>query len=644
MTLAGRTRDELLMQAPAIVAVLRGPEHVFELVNPACQALFRGRQLLGRRMRDAVPEIVSQRFLGILDRVYHTGEPYTAREARVMLDRRGDGLLDQSDFNCIYQPMISSSCEVDGIIVFAYEVLPEVQARQQGQEQLRDAEELCRLLVDSVEDYAIFMLDPEGRVTTWNAGAQRIKGYKSQEIVGHHFSIFYAEEDVSDGKPQRLLALARERGRVKDEGWRVRKDGTRFWADVTITAVRDAAGNLRGFAKVTRDATERKQSEEAQQALVVAQEVNRAKDEFLAMVSHELRTPLTAILGWARMLRIGRLDEETTQQALEALERSAQTQVHLIEDLLDETRIASGKLRLNMRPLDIRSVIDAALADLLPSAEVRQVSMETEMLCDGCPVVGDPVRLQQIVSNLVSNAIKFTPEKGSVQVRLLRDGSDAVIEVRDTGRGIAPDLLPNLFQRFRQGDSASSRKAGVGLGLAISKYLVEQHGGTIRASSEGEGKGATFTVRIPLTVEPASNILQRDPNRAGALADLSGIHVLVVEDESDNRKILSTVIERCGAEVRCARTGEDGLEILQQWEPEVMVCDIMLPGTDGCAFLLAARARTQAAALALTVYGSSGEEERVRSCGFDAFRQKPIEPADLVHEIARLARRTAPAA
>ena len=634
------------MEAPAIICVLRGPDHVFELVNPGYQQFFPGRQLLGRTLREAVPEVEGQEFLERLDNVYSTGQPYVAREARALLDRDGDGVPEEAFFNFIYQPVDAKGGEVEGIIVFAFEVTAEVRARHRGEKELRQAEEMLRLLIDSVQDYAIFMLDAEGRVATWNPGARRIKGYEPQEIIGRHFSIFYPPEDVRDGKPERLLAVAREHGRVEDEGWRIRKDGTRFWADAVLTAVHDEQGHLLGFGKVTRDVTERKKAEATERELLVAQEVNRAKDEFLALISHELRTPLTSILGWARMLRIGGLDEHETEEALDALERSTQAQVHLIEDLLDDARITSGKLRLDKRLLEIKSAVESALIDLAPQAEAKQIRIERELECEACSVGADPIRLQQVVWNIVSNAIKFTPEGGKVTVHLDRDETMVRIQVRDSGRGIDPKLLPQLFQRFRQADAASSRKAGIGLGLAISKYLVEQHDGRLTAESEGIGKGATFTIELPLANAASVEFTERDPKRTDDLPNLSGIRVLIVEDEADNRDMLVKAIKFCGAEVECCETAEEGHSVLDRWQPDVIVCDIGLPDVDGCEFLKTARLRFDTPALALTVFGSAEEEARVRTCGFDVFRQKPIEPADLAHDVERLAqsRRAAPQA
>jgi PAS domain S-box-containing protein len=508
-----------------------------------------------------------------------------------------------------------------------------------GDQRLRESEDLFRLLVESVQEYAIFMLDPDGSIASWNAGARRLKGYEPEEIIGRHFSVFYPEEDVRAGKPERELVLARERGSIEDEGWRVRKDGTKFWADVVMTAVYDAAGNLRGFAKVTRNITDRRKAEQTHRALLIAEDANRAKDEFIAMISHELRTPLTSILGWARMLRIGGLDAKTTEEALDALERSAQAQVHLIEDLLDDARITSGKLRLNERSLEIKPIVESAIADLTPAAEAKRIQIVAGLRCEPCRIIGDPTRLQQVVWNILSNAIKFTPDGGKVFVRINRHASTAEIEVRDTGRGIDAELLPQLFQRFRQGDPASKdRRGGLGLGLSITRHLVELHGGEVEAWSEGSGKGATFTIRLPLAMAAADEFVEREPNRTGELPTLRGVRVLIVEDQADNREVLAAVVDHCGGEAKCSANAEDAMKVLQEWQPDVIVCDIALPDIDGCAFLEQVRLRSETPALALTVLGARDDQARILDSGFQVFRQKPIEPADLAHDIARLAR------
>ena len=370
---------------------------------------------------------------------------------------------------------------------------------------------------------------------------------------------------------------------------------------------------------------------------------DRAKDEFIAIVSHELRTPMTSILGWTRMLALGGLDEQTQREALDALERSTLAQAKLIEDLLDESRIASGKLRLELRALDLRTVLANAVSLARPAAEAKQIALAVESGDERSDVFGDPARLQQAIGNLIANAIKFTSEGGTVQVRLRREGVAGRIEVIDSGRGIPPALLPLIFERFRQGDGGE-RQSGLGLGLSITRHIVEMHGGSVAATSAGEGEGATLAIHLPLHMATRSEeTTMRDAaSRSADLPRLEGVRILVVEDEVDNRKVLAAALRHCGAEVECTGSAADAFGLLSAWEPDVLICDIALPDLDGCAFLKELRSRdvrTQSIpALALTVLGRPGEQERITAAGFDVFRQKPIDPVDLAHEVNRLAR------
>jgi signal transduction histidine kinase len=368
----------------------------------------------------------------------------------------------------------------------------------------------------------------------------------------------------------------------------------------------------------------------------------RAKDEFIAVISHELRTPMTSILGWARMLDLGGLDDVTYKEALAAITRSTRAQAKLIEDLLDESRITSGKLKLELRPLDVNSVIDAALAMIRPAAEVAKVRVVVRMPEENVRIAGDPMRIQQVIANVLANSVKFTPEGGTITVTLSRDGSDAVMQFADNGRGISASLMPYVFDRFRQGTSSSDRQSGLGLGLAIARHLVEMHDGSISAASDGEGKGATFTIRMPLHEAPASSFTDRDDSRTAALPRLDSVRVLIIEDEVDNRVVLSAVMKQCGAEVRCSATASHAFATIADWHPHVLVTDIALPDLDGCTFLEQLRASPgsgrETPALALTVLGRPDEQARITAAGFNVFRQKPIDPVDLAHEVARLAR------
>jgi signal transduction histidine kinase len=431
----------------------------------------------------------------------------------------------------------------------------------------------------------------------------------------------------------------------------------RYWTPVNTPVA--AGGRVEYVIHAVEDVTNavrmrelQGENEQATDELRSMREADRAKDEFIAIISHELRTPMTSILGWTRMLALGSLDEETRREALDALERSTLAQAKLIEDLLDESRIASDKLRLDLRGLDLRTVLANAISAARPAADGKSILLSLDCGDGAYDVFGDPSRLQQAIGNLIANAIKFTPEGGRVSVRLGQDGTTGVIEVTDTGRGIAPTLLRYIFDRFRQGEQSTERQTGLGLGLSIARHLVEMHGGTVTASSPGEGRGATFTIRLPLHKATAvvNGISTRDTAaRSRALPPLQGVRVLLLEDEVDNRKVLATALRHSGAEVECTGTASAAFEVIGGWPPDVIICDISLPDLDGCTFLMQLRERKDGAAaaipaLALTVLGRPGEQARITAAGFDVFRQKPIDPVDLAHEVARLAQRKGVAA
>ncbi|HXI14561.1 MAG TPA: ATP-binding protein [Thermoanaerobaculia bacterium] len=370
---------------------------------------------------------------------------------------------------------------------------------------------------------------------------------------------------------------------------------------------------------------------------------DRAKDEFIAIISHELRTPMTSILGWARMLELGALDEQTYQEAVNAITRSTRAQAKLIEDLLDESRIASGKLRLDLRPLELNTVVDAAVTMVRPAAELQQISIATEASDGPLPVSADPVRIQQVIGNILSNALKFVPEGGQVIIRLAREETNAVLQIRDTGRGMSETFLPYVFDRFRQGGGGGSeRHEGLGLGMAIARHLVEMHDGTISASSEGEGRGSTFTIQLPLQDVAATEFSEREQGRDATFPRLDRLRVLIIEDEVDNRTVLSTVMKQCGAEVQSLATALAAFPVIASWKPDVLISDIDLPDLDGCAFMKQLRSSTQdegseTPALALTVLSRPDERARIREAGFNVFREKPIDPVDLAYEVERLA-------
>ena len=549
--------------------------------------------------------------------------------------------------------------EEDGTVRGFAKITRDVSERRKAEERLRQSTEIFQLLVSSVRDYAIFMLDPEGNIASWNSGAQKIKGYLPEEIIGKHFSTFYTEEDLRTRKPERELEIAREKGSVEDEGWRVRKDGTRFWAIVVITAVYDSHGTLRGFAKVTRDITDRKQAEETQRALYeqrearlqaeeerrraeasyrISQEANRAKDEFLMTLSHELRTPMTAILGWSRMLPAMSPDDPLFREAITSIAGGAQLQARLIDDILDVSRIVSGKLRLAPETIEVAHVIMNSVDAVAPTAAAKDITMTTSLAPALGSMVADPTRLQQVIWNLLANAVKFTPRHGSVTVSARRTSSQMEISVSDTGEGIDPQFLPHIFEPFRQAESPQTRiHGGLGLGLSIVRYIAEAHGGTVAAKSEGRGKGTTFTVTLPVMAVNADTGAVKN-----ALGDtfmhrdrLRGLDIVLVDDEPESRKVVTAVLRAAGANVLSLDSAGAALNAIDQSRPHLVITDIAMPEMDGYTFTRTLRARAYGPQLKVAAL-SAFPARHDQTSGFDAYLSKPIDPFHLVDEVARI--------
>ena len=558
--------------------------------------------------------------------------------------------------------VITALRDETGRLIGFGKVTRDLTERRAHEESLRQSEERFRLLVDGVVEYALFMLDANGRVVTWNTGAQRINGYAADEIVGKHLSVFYPRDAVDSGWPEYELQVAAAEGQYQEEGWRVRKDGSRFWAHVTITALRDESGHLRGYAKLTRDLSERQRAQtreeyaalrdqmlEAERAArIEAQRTVHMKDEFLATLSHELRTPLNAILGWTQVLRMRAKGSEESQlvQGLTVIERNARAQVQLIDDLLELSRILAGQVRLDVQRVALVDVIRNAMESVQPAADGKGVRLESVLDARRGIVSGDAARLQQIVWNLLSNAIKFTPKGGRIQVLLERVNSHIEITVSDTGIGISAEFLPHVFGRFTQQDSTPARKyGGLGLGLAISKQLVELHGGSISAKSAGEGKGAAFIVRLPLVlVDGGEERPEEDAaSVATALPDLHGTHVLVVDDEADARELIRNVLESQRARVTTLASADEALEFLEASRPDVIVSDVGMAGVDGYQMMRTFREREPKGrtlpAIALTAFARSEDRKRAMLAGYQAHLAKPFDIAEFVLIVAALVNR-----
>lgn len=385
-----------------------------------------------------------------------------------------------------------------------------------------------------------------------------------------------------------------------------------------------------------------------QRARSEAEAANRVKDEFLATLSHELRTPLTSMLGWANVLRGDQIDIEMLDKGLEAIERNARVQTQLIDDLLEVSRIVSGKLHLDVRPVELSSVIEAAITVVRPAADAKSIRLTSRYEPAVGTISADSARLQQIVWNLLSNAVKFTPEGGRIDVRLEHVDGHARLTVSDSGKGISPEFLPRVFDRFRQADSSTTRDyGGLGLGLAIVRHLVELHGGTVHAESNGAGQGASFSVTFPILtgcIQPAINL--SGEHRRNGLPELNGLRVLIVDDEADARQIISTMIAQTGAEVRTCESAHEALQTLEEWRPDVLMSDIGMPGEDGYSLinkvrLLPAERGGHTPAAAFTAYAREEDRNRALAAGYQMHIAKPVSSNQLVAMIARLAGRPA---
>jgi len=672
---------------------------------------------------------------------------------------------------------------------------------------LRQSETRFRLMVESAKEYAIFTLNLNGIITSWNSGAERLLGYQEAEILGRDGRIIFTPEDNARGKAEQEQQIALAQGQAENERWHLRKDGSRFWGSGLVMPLQTEAGNMQGFIKIMQDRTAQRQAEErfrllydttsdllateqpmtlmhnlfnklaaqleldyfynymveekdnhqmlhlssyagiseevaqaiasiefgqylcglvaharrqivldqaqiathpnaqlicslgitayAGQPLIVQgrllgtlsfasrtrtsftseeidllqstcdqmaialertnltaslqqqaeqlRQANRIKDEFLAVLSHELRSPLNPILGWTKLLQSGKLDAAKTAQALATIERNAKLQTELIEDLLDVSRILQGKLSLNIRPVDLAMTVAAAIETVSLAAQAKAIDIKTTLDAQVGEVLGDSSRLQQIVWNLVSNAVKFTPRGGRVTVRLTRVGNQAQITVTDTGKGIDPEFLPYVFDYFRQEDGATTRQfGGLGLGLAIVRHLVELHGGTVAVDSRGEGQGATFTVKLPLSEKKEQeNPEQRLTSPPTTNRPLLGIRVLVIDDEPDMRDVIAFSLEQSGAEVMTVATATEALAALAQFQPDILLSDIGMPGMDGYMLLRQVRALSpeqggQVLAIAFTAYATEVEQQQALQAGFQEHLAKPIEPDILVKEIVKL--------
>jgi PAS domain S-box-containing protein len=498
------------------------------------------------------------------------------------------------------------------------------------------------LLASDVKEYALFLVDVTGHLLCWNPGAERLFGYRSDEIFGLHFSCLFSPEDVRNGQPEHELKTAAEQGRSDSVCWQVRKDGTRFWCQSIVTPLLDENKHARSFGRVMHDLTDREASQAQARRADGLAEANRNKEEFMALLSHELRSPLSPILNALNILRHVRTTDPLIEQAGNIIARQVGTMVKLVDDLLDISRITKGKLRLTKEDVELRGVVNRAAETARPFIDARKHDFSVSLPTQPMWVKADPSRLEQCVVNLLNNAAKYTDAGGLIRVTVERDGSEAVIRVKDNGVGIDPEKLSQIFELFTQVDGSLGRSyGGLGIGLALVRNLMELHDGRVTASSAGAGKGCEFTLKLPLLgdatgQEPKTVVV---PGQRGGRS----LRVLVVEDNADSADSLSLLLRLYGHEVQLARSGPTALEMASVSRPDVVLLDIGLPGMDG--YQVARRLREKpefkdVILCAVTGYTpSEADRHRQQETGFDHHYVKPVDLAKLLELFNTIGRR-----
>jgi PAS domain S-box-containing protein len=549
--------------------------------------------------------------------------------------RKDGGLIDVS---LTISPLKTASGQIIGASKIARDITEKKRLE-------RDAQWLAAIVESS--DDAIISKDLDGIVTSWNRGAQRMFGFEASEMIGHSIRKLIPRD--LHGEEDDVLARLRRGEPIEHyETVRCRKDGTLFPISLTVSPIRAADGKVIGASKIARDISDKRQAEnERQRLLRMAQEASQLKDEFLATLSHELRTPLNAVLGYIRMMRSGLLSPEKQNKALETVARNATSLTQIVEDVLDVSRIISGKVRLNIQAVEMPEIVREAMDTVRPAADAKGVHLDTVVDRQATTVSGDPERLQQIMWNLLSNAVKFTGSGGRIEVRLARLDSHVEVTVSDTGMGIAPEFLPHVFERFRQADPGISREfGGLGLGLAITRHLVELQGGLVSASSEGRGKGTTFRVELPVMPKARLEATEPAPPVPGAgrieVPDLRGVRILAVDDDADALALIREILEATQATVETAASGSEALECIEKEAPDVLLADLGMPKMSGFELLDRIRRSTRPEvrdlpAAALTAYARSEDRAKALRSGFQLHLTKPIDPGELMAAIASLA-------
>ncbi len=637
---------QLFDNATTFMALLAEPAHIIEYANPVFHTLAGDRELIGKSIRAAFPELEEQGLLAKLDEVYQTGRMFRAEGVRASIARSPGQPPDIRYMDVLAQPVPGPDGRSTGLFLEGVDVTERYLAEDALRESRREAMEArahLDLMFRSAVEFAIMAMDVDGLVISWSPGAQRIFGYTESEAIGQTYDIFYVPEDREAGVPAHELRRAATNNRSPDERFHVRKDGERFYASGVTAAMRDDSGNLRGFVKIARDMSAQKRAEdEIIAAKNAAQAANLAKSDFLANMSHEIRTPMNAIVGLTNLLPASGPLSDRQKQYLATLKTSADSLLALINDLLDIAKVEARATELEHIPFSLADILHEVSS--MMSARSRDKGLDFT-ISDGCvygrTFLGDPNRIRQILLNLSSNAVKFT-DKGGVDVSVQCEPHPAPdmetirISVRDTGIGIAQDKLGSIFDKFTQADNSITRRfGGTGLGLAITKALVQVMDGEITVCS-APGAGSTFTVRLPLTVAHDRDLMDADLSLPVIVQDMQPQgQVLLVEDNPANVMVAASYLERFGYRVDVAETGGQALEKVKQNRYDAVVMDVQMPGMDGLETTrtLRQQAREEGAEhvpiIGMTAHAMAGDRERCLAAGMDDYIAKPFNPADL---------------
>jgi PAS domain S-box-containing protein len=625
------------------IVTLHADSGIIETVNPAAERMlgYTIEELVGQNFSLLIPEFYQDQPNTSLAYYSASDEEQAIGHGREVIGKRKDGTAFPIE-------MAVSEMWLGERRYFTA-ILRDVTGRKLAEEQLRWTEESFRLMVESVSDYAIVMLDPHGRVVSWNSGAQRIKGYSSDEIVGRHFSLFYPPQDIAQGKPQQVLDMVIAQGRCEDEGWRVRKDNSVFWANEVFTAIRDHSGTLRGFAKLTQDLTRRKalnkvledKNDELERARTLAVKANLAKSDFLSSMSHELRTPLNAILGFAQLIESGIPPPSISQKrSVDQILKAGWYLLELINEILDLALIESGKLSLSLEPVSLPEVMRECQVMIETQAQKRGIAVTFPLFEVPYFVMADRTRVKQIIINLLSNAIKYNKPNGSVSVQCCTSPPGRIrISVKDTGHGLSTDKIAQLFQPFNRLGQEGNSEEGTGIGLVVCKRLIEWMGGVIEVEST-VGEGSIFWIEmnqttLPLSVSPAE--ISNTANPLQIQSTTQSRTLLYVEDNPANLMLVEDLIlRRPDIRLLSATDGYSGVVIASNAQPDVILMDINLPGMSGLNalhILINDPATAHIPVVALSANAMPRDIEKGLEAGFFRYLTKPIKVNEFINTL-----------